>query len=74
MAATEENDLASPKAEEPLRVTSTSEKDEFRREYHERERKLKAELAASLPPDLSKHQKKKQLKLLFKDKMKAEWR
>ena len=74
MAAAAENDLVSPKAEKLPHVTSTLEKGDFRRNYHERERKLKAELAASLPPDLSKHQKKKQLKLLFKNKMKAEWR
>lgn len=68
-----EEDLGSPKAKKP-RVPSTVEKEDFRKDYHERERKLKAELAASLPAGLSKHQRKKQLKLLFKDQMRAEWR
>ena len=74
MASAAESNLASTKARKPPRATPAVEKEDFRRDYHARERKLKAELAASLPSELSKHQKKKQLKLLFKNKMKAEWR
>ena len=43
-------------------------------EWYEKRCKVMKELEASLPPGLSKNQRKKQLRLMYRDVMKDSWR
>ena len=51
------------------RSREADEEDEY-----DKKRRIIEDIEASLPPDLSKNQRKKQVKMHFRDMMKSEWR